>query len=185
VSLSQGRDNDLNSQNGNERRNETEEEDGETEAKAESQSTRSCVCDGTFRVRGEGSVQGVFDDVASFGKVLRVSRVSSFDESLVANCTRKVEFESSIGSEEDVEASTKRVGEVLWKVGSGASSERVGVIRVDGFRFGRGRVGEVILVLFLVLVEPKNEVEVLCRVLLEDEVTLTLLNEPGQLCEKK
>jgi len=123
----------------------------------------------------------MLDDISCFSKVLWVSRVSSFDEGLVANGTRKVEFESSIGSEEDVETSTKGVGEVIGKMRSGTSSERIGIVRVGGFRFGRRRVGEVILVFSLVLVEPQDEVEVLSRVLLEDEVTLErLLNELGQ-----
>ena len=64
----------------------------------------------------------MLDDISCFSKVLWVSRVSSFDEGLVANGTRKVEFESSIGSEEDVETSTKGVGEVIGKMGSGTRS---------------------------------------------------------------
>lgn len=54
----------------------------------------------------------------------------------------------------------------------GARSERIRVVRVRLFRFRDGRVGEISAVLLLVLVEPEDEVEVLSRILLEDEVAL-------------
>jgi hypothetical protein len=105
-------------------------------------------------VGGEGSIEGVLDDVASFSEIFRVSRVSSFNESLVADCSGQVEFEGSVGGEEDVETTSERVGEVVGKVVGVARSERIRVVRVNLLRFRDGRVGEVSLILFLVLVEP-------------------------------
>lgn len=121
----------------------------------------------------EGTVQRVLDDVSCLCEVFRVTRVSCIDESLVANGSGEVEFESTVGSEEDVETATEGIGEVVGKVRSGTGSEGISVVGSDLLRFRRGRVGEVGFVLLRVLVQPEDEVEVLCRVLLEDEVSLT------------
>lgn len=121
---------------------------------------------------GETTVERVLDDVASLGEVGGVSRVSSVDKDLVAGRMGQVELEGSIGGEEDVESTAKRLAEVVGQVGGRAVGSRVGV-GVASLSWVLD-VGVVCPsgVLLLVLVKPENEVQRLGGVLPEDEVAL-------------